>query len=159
MTVRGVFAQANVGHQHEIASVQLPQGAMDDTVVVPCPGPFLVLLLRDAEEDHALDTEPLQFVGRGAEGLDRVARQARKLGIRQRLGPDEEGHDEVVEVEPRLAREPAQPGRSPQPPQPRHRKRAHGYSVTLGLSGSEPQTVLRGQGQPPGLGSGWSLWL
>src|SRR5438094_1252005 len=152
MTVRRVFAQADVCDQHEVTSLQLAERALDDTVLVPRSRSLLVLLVRNAEEDHALDAESLELVSLCGERLDGVAGQARQLGIRQRLGADKERHDEVVEIEPRLAHEPAQPGRPPQPTQPGHRKGAHRYSVTLGLSGSEPQTVRSGRGHPSPLG-------
>ena len=58
-----------------------------------------------------------------------MARHAGQLGIVERLGPDEERHDEVVEVEACLAHEVAEPARPPQPAEPGYREGRHAYSL------------------------------
>ena len=84
---------------------------------------------------------PKSITARHAGGRERVdlahetveveARHPRQRLVRERLGRDEERHDELVEVEPRLAHEPAQRGGATKPPQPGDGERAHarGYAA------------------------------
>src|SRR4029450_1533280 len=59
VAVRGVLAQADVGQQQQLrkAAAQLAQGALPDTVLGPRAGPFVVLLVGDAEENDRLHAE------------------------------------------------------------------------------------------------------
>ena len=79
MPVRGVLAEADVGHQHELgeARPERAEGALDDPVVVPRAGRLLVLLLGDPEEDHRLHAEPNELLDLTDDVVDRVARHAR----------------------------------------------------------------------------------
>ena len=109
---------------------QRAQRALHDPVVVPGARALVVLLVGDAEEDHRLDAEPCRAPRPRRRGRRRSGgRAAGRSRVRERLRPDEERHDEVVEVEPRLADEVAQRTRPAKPPQPRDGKCAHDRSL------------------------------
>src|SRR5205085_9868106 len=125
--VRRVLAETDVREEDETgrARTDRPQRPLDDAVVVPRARALLVFLLGDPEEDHGADAERGELSPFGRGRLDRMPRQAGQVVVRERLGPDEERHDEVVEAEPGLADETAQRVRAPEPAKPRDRKRAH----------------------------------
>ena len=145
--VRGVLAEAHVGEQHEAAAVERPQGTLDDPVVVVGAGAFVVLLVGDAEQDHRLHAEALEFVRLRDDGLDRVASQPGQVVVRKGHGPNEEGHHEVVEVEPGLAHEVADAARAAQPAQACHRKSAHANNLRVARRASAPKIAPRPSSQ------------
>ena len=98
----------------------------------------------------ALDAEPCQLVGLAAERLDGVPGEPRQVRVRKRFRPDEQRHDEVVEVEPRFADEVAQPTRPAKPPQPRDRKGAHDRSLDPCLKRVSGARQRRVPGTVPG---------
>ena len=131
MAVARVLAEADVGDEHElrVRGVERAERALDDAVVVPRAGRLLVLLLRDAEKQKGLDAERDELTGLAHELVDGELRDR----VEPLDGPHdalprarEERHDEVVEVEPRLAHERPQRVGAPQPPEPRCGKGAHG---------------------------------
>ena len=67
VAVAGVFAQADVGDEHELfAGGRLLEGAetlLDDAVVVPCAGGLFVLGVGQAEEQEAANAELRGFFG------------------------------------------------------------------------------------------------
>ena len=103
-----VLAEADVGDEHELGELgaQRAQRLLDDPVVVPGARALVVLLLRDAEEQHRLDAEPRRALPPRARARRPSAADRRAAPrSRTRRGRDEERHHEVVEVEPRLAHE------------------------------------------------------
>ena len=84
--------------------------------------------------------EPLHLA---QQPLDVEARHARQLLVRERLGRDEERHDELVEREPRLAHEPAQRSRAAEAPQPGDRERAHAGMVRRRALRQQARAVSR----------------
>jgi carbonic anhydrase/acetyltransferase-like protein (isoleucine patch superfamily) len=70
VAVRGVLAQAHVGHDDQIGMgvLQRSGGELDDALVVVGAGAELVLVRRDAEEQDAGHAEPQGLAGL----LDRV---------------------------------------------------------------------------------------
>ena len=143
VAVRGVFAQAYVGEEDEGAAVERAERALDDPVVVVCAGALVVLLFRDAEQDHGAHAEALEPLRLDDDRLDRVPCQPRQVVVRERLGPDEQGHNEVVEVEARLADEVADAARAPQPSQPRDGERAHVNNLRVANRASAPKRAPR----------------
>src|SRR5262249_4895714 len=75
------------------------------------------------------DAEPRRVLRLGDEVLDRVAAERRQVLVRLGLRPDEVRQDEVVEVEPRLPHERAQPVASPEAAQPRRGKGTHANNL------------------------------
>ena len=109
MAVRGVLAEAHVRHQQQPWDLraQRAERALHDPVLLPGAGAFVVLGLGDPEQDHGLNSrahEPARLLD---EIVDGEAAERRELPVRLRRRPDEERHHERVEVEPRLANEPA----------------------------------------------------
>ena len=76
-----------------------------DAVVVPRAGALLVLLVGDPEQDHGADADADERVDLADDVVDRPAAHRRQRLVRLGRRPDEERHDEVLEVEPRLAHE------------------------------------------------------
>ena len=107
------------------------RGELDDALVVVGAGALLVLVVRDAEQQHRGDAERRDL----ARLLDR-RRDRQAIDTRHRLdrtaaveaGLDEQRHDEVARVEPGLAHEVAQDGRLTQPAKARLRER-HDFRV------------------------------
>ncbi len=137
VSVRRVLAQADVRHQHELgeARAQRTQRALHDPVVLPRTRRLLVLLLGDAEEHHGLDTPAHELLGLPEQVVDAESRHARQRLVAQRIGGDEERHDERLEVEARLAHEPTQGAGAPEAAEPDVGVRAHGERVRLRTSG------------------------
>ena len=139
VAVRRVFAEADVRQQDEVgeARPQRAQRLLNDPVVLPRTGCLLVLLRRDAEEQDGADARRCEVLDYANEAAEVEARHARQLLVRERLGSDEERHDELVEREPGLAHEPAQGSRTAEAPQPGDRERAHARMVrrSLGFEG------------------------
>ena len=110
VAVRGVLAEAHVGHEHELREpgAQRAERLLDDPVVVPRPGRLLVLLGGDAEEDDGLHARADELLDLADDGVDRVARHPGQLLVPERLGRDEERHHELVEAQVRLADEAAE---------------------------------------------------
>ena len=142
MPVRRVLAEAHVGHQHELgeARPQRAQRALDDAVVDPRARAFLVLLLRQPEEDHRRDAEANELLDLADDAVDRVAAESGQALVRERLGRDEERHHEVVDRQRRLAREVAQRARPPQAPQA-CRGKAHGRNGRTALRASSEKSA------------------
>ena len=120
MAVRGVLAETDVGHEHELreAGPKRAERLLDDAVVLPRPGRLLVLVGRDAEEDDRLHARADELLDLADGAADRVARHAGQLLVRQRLRRDEERHHELVEAQVRLADEAAEAAAAAEPPQP-----------------------------------------
>src|SRR5439155_23559022 len=91
VSMRRVLAEADVGDEDEVAATQLAQRALDDALVVPGGRTVLVLLVGDAEEDDGLDAEADELVRLRADSFDGVPCEPGEVGVRQRLGADEEG--------------------------------------------------------------------
>src|SRR5205823_3625343 len=87
---------------------QHAKGPLDHAVVVPGARPLVVLLVRDAEEHHRANAEPLELGGLGGKILDGESAERRQVGVRLRPRADEERVDEVVEVQARLTNQRAQ---------------------------------------------------
>ena len=85
---------------------------------VPRAGRLVVLLLRDPEEDHRLHAEPNEVLDLAHDAVDVEPRHPRQRVVPQRLRRDEQRHHERLEIEPRLAHEPAQRSRAAEPPEP-----------------------------------------
>ena len=105
--VRRVLAQADVGDEKQLgeARPQRPQRLLHDPVLEPRAGTLVVLVLRDAEQDHRADTDADDLLDLPHQPVDRVPREGRQTLVRQRLRRDEERQHEVVERERRLADE------------------------------------------------------
>ena len=133
VSVRRVLAETHVGHQHQLgeARPQRAQRLLHDSVLLPRAGRLLVLLRRDAEQDHRLDAEPHQLLDLAEDAVDGVARHPRQVLVAQRLGRDEQRHDERLEIEPRLAHEPAQRRGAAEPAKPDVGVRAHAERLRL----------------------------
>ena len=161
VSVRGVLAETDVRDEDEVATVQLAQRTLHDAVLVPGARAFLVLLVGNAEEDDGLYAQADELVRFGGHALDGMAGESGQLLVRELDGPDEQRHDEIREVEARLANEVAQPAGAPQAAEPRHRKRAHGYSLDTadGVDDREgvddltglPEHFVDGPGDPEAL--------
>src|SRR5262249_41273508 len=76
-----------------------------------------VLLLGDPEEDDRRHTEPDALLDLADEIADREAAEGGQVRIRSRVRADEQRIDEVGQVEPSLANQVAEGGRTPQPSQ------------------------------------------
>ncbi len=109
---------------------QRAQRLLDDAVLLPRAGRLVVLLRRDAEQHHGLHARGRERVDLAHQAVEVEARHPRQRLVRERLGRDEERHDELVEVEPRLAHEPAQRSRAAEAPQPGDGERAHARKGT-----------------------------
>ena len=107
-----------------------PQRPLHDPVLVPGARALVVLLLRHAEEDQRLAAERRELARLDDQILDREAAHPGQLLVRDRRRADEVRHHEVVEVEPRLAHEPAQRIRTAQAAQACGGEGAHCTKVT-----------------------------
>ena len=129
-----VLAEADVGERAASSGnrgAQRAQRALDDPVVVPGAGALVVLLLRDAEQDHRRDAERARARRLARRASSTECRAQRRAAPRSAsaLRRDEERHHEVVEVEPRLAHERAQRVGAPQAAQRVAGKGAHGVEA------------------------------
>ena len=127
VAVRGVLAEADVGDEDElrVLGAHRPQRPLDDPVLVPGARALVVLLLGHAEEEQRLAAERGELARLGDEILDREAAHPGQLLVRNGRRPDEVRHHEVVEVEPRLAHEPAQGVGAAEAAKPRRGEGAH----------------------------------
>ena len=92
VAVRGVLAEADVGHQHELgeAGPQRAQRLLDDPVLLPRAGRLLVLPVRDPEQHHGADAasprarRPRAGDRRGRAAPSRAAPRSRAARARRR---------------------------------------------------------------------------
>jgi hypothetical protein len=107
VAVRGVLAEAHVGHEHELgeARTERTERALHDAVVLPRAGRLLVLLLGDAEEDHRLHAETDELLDLADGVVHRVPRHPGQFLVAPRFRRHEEWHHELVKVEAGLADE------------------------------------------------------
>ena len=138
VAVRGVLAQADVGDEDELRMLgaERPQRALHDPVLDPRARAFVVLLVGDAEEEDGLAAQRDELARLDDQILDRVPAHARQLRVRDRRGPREVGHHEIVEVEPCLAHQRTQRVGAPQAAESRGRKGAHAHNLRGGVGGS-----------------------
>ena len=125
--MRGVFAQAHVGDHEEIrvGLLQRADGELDDPLRVVGARAGLVLLARDAEQDHGADPGRLELCRLGDELGDREPLHARHRGhlVAHALAGDHEQRlHEVLGGEIRLAYQVAQCLRAPRAPHAGGRK-------------------------------------
>src|SRR5262249_39335648 len=153
VAVRRVLAEADVRQEQQLRKPrpQLAQGLLHDAVLDPRARALVVLLLRDAEQDHRLHARPEQLLALADGAVDRHARQRGQPVVRKGLGRDEERLDEVVERQRRLAHEVAQGAAAAESAEARRREGAHSESVRAGgVSGSAGSTsTATGTGLPP----------
>ena len=131
VAVRGVLAEADVSHQHQLGVLRAERAKrlLHDPVLVPGTGALVVLLVGHAEEEERLDAKPGQLAGLGDEVVDRVTAHPGQILVPNRRGPGEERQHEVVEVEPRLAHQAPEGIGSTQPPEACRRECAHADTV------------------------------
>jgi hypothetical protein len=103
-----VFAQANVGHDNEIAAARLdrPNRFLDDAIFSVGPAGLFVFVARNSKEENGLQPKILgafclvcYFAGGE---LENARHAADRLPFAQFLA-DEKREDEVVDAELRLA--------------------------------------------------------
>ena len=134
VTVRRVLAEADVGDEDELGHplTECAERALHDPVVLPRARSLLVLGLRDAEQQHRLDTECVCFLGLVAQEVDRALHD-RIQTLERILDPfaraDEERVDEVSDIQPCLAHELAESAGSTEPSKAGDGKPAAGESV------------------------------
>ena len=107
VAVRRVAAEADVGEEQELrkAGPQRPERLLDHAVLGPCSSGLVVLLLRHPEKQQRGNPGAGQLLGLAQQAVDGMPPQRGQLLVHERLGSDEDGHDEVVHGEPCLANE------------------------------------------------------
>jgi hypothetical protein len=140
--VARVLAQADVGDDQQVGvrGLESAYRQLDDTVVVPGARTLLVLLGRDAEQQHRRDAEGQGLAGLLDDRRERVAVDAghrvdRPAAVQALL--HEQREDEVAGVEARLADEVAQHGRAAEAAHARGRE-GHASIVARGACAPSP---------------------
>src|SRR3954469_9712005 len=110
MPVAHVFAQTNIGHDNELRALRLDRadGLLDDAVFSVRATRRLVLLARNSEEQHGLQSEvvrTLRFAGHFADRKLKNARHALDRLPRFQLLADKKRQDKIVRGEFRLPHE------------------------------------------------------
>ena len=139
VAVARVLAQAHVGDHEQVGVGVLdgPRGELDDALVVPGARALVVLVGRDAEEQHAGQPERARLARLGHGLRDRQALHAGHRPDRRapaallQAGLDEQRQDEVGGLQARLAHEVAQHRGAAQAAQARVGK-GHAPMVTAG---------------------------
>ena len=135
VTVARVLAQADVGEHEQLGVRRLDRarGELDHALVVPGARALLVLLGRQAEQQHARDPER----GGGARLVDRAVdrqvvdpRQRRDRRPPLSAGDHEHRVDQVLDRQLGLAHEPAQEAGAAKSSESGRREHQHDYRVS-----------------------------
>ena len=135
MAMAHVFAQANVGHDNELAAARFDRadGFLDDAVFGVGATGLFVFLPRNSKEQDRLKPQVLgafcfvrDFAGRE---LKNAGHAANRLPAAQFFA-DEKGEDEVVDGELRLANKIPHPGTAPETPRTMN-ELSHGLRLSV----------------------------